>query len=543
MTEQVQQSGNRIQKVAASHLVTTCATFASIMLFVALGSEVLPRALTGGAGVTAQNALLTAFILNIALILIGWRRTRDLSQTLVALEEADRTANRNAYVDQTTGLANRHALIAALEKAGGKDDRSTALLLLDLDHFKKVNDLHGHVRGDDVLSAVGAVLLRACPDSSCCARLGGDEFAVLLQGSREEVEEAAAATLAQLAMPIGTEHLVVNISASAGLALIEPGLQPQELLHRSDVAMYAAKRSGRNRYAWFDREMELQLRGRIELEHEIKEGISRSEFVPYFQPLISLTDGSLSGFEVLARWHSPKRGIVEPAEFIDVAEATGLIGTLSMSVMHAALQEAASWPAHIKIAVNISPLQFRDPQLAVRIVQLLTATGFPAKRLELEITEGSLLEDREVAMAIVHSLKNAGVTISLDDFGTGYASLTQLQALPFDRIKIDKSFVAALMDDEQSAVIVRAIASLGRSLQVPITAEGVESDGISKRLLAMGCSDAQGWLFGKAAPAEAIRSEYGFGAEAEVASQAVIEQPLTDRRDTRRRSGRRGAAA
>jgi EAL domain-containing protein (putative c-di-GMP-specific phosphodiesterase class I) len=193
--------------------------------------------------------------------------------------------------------------------------------------------------------------------------------------------------------------------------------------------------------------------------------------------------------------------------------------------------------------VNISPLQFRDPYLAERIVQLLTSTGFPARRLELEITEGSLLEDRELAMTIVQSLKNAGVTISLDDFGTGYASLTQLQALPFDRIKIDKSFVSALLDDEQSAVIVGAIASLGRSLKVPITAEGVETSGIRERLSAMGCSDAQGWLFGKAKPAEAIRMEFGFTDVSKMSVEMVEEQRMHDRRDKHRRSRIGGAAA
>jgi diguanylate cyclase (GGDEF)-like protein len=544
MTKHVTGAGERTRTLAASHLVTTCAAFAGTLLFVALGSEVFPGALWGrNAPNVASSGLVAAFVLNIAIILFAWRRSKDLAATLAALEEADRAANRNAYLDQTTGLANRHALIAALDAASSQKQPPTTLLLLDLDHFKKINDLHGHMRGDELLSAVGTILRELSPPGSCCARLGGDEFAVLLQGSDDNVERYAVAILNRLAEPVRMQHLLAHISASAGLAVVEAGLTPQELLHRSDIAMYSAKRSGGNCFEWFDSAMELQLRGRIELEQEIREGINRSEFVPYFQPLISLGDGQLTGFEVLARWHSPMRGIVEPGDFIDVAEATGLIGTLSMSVMQAALIEARTWPANLKIAVNISPLQFRDQCLAERIVQLLTSTGFPAPRLELEITEGSLLEDRELAMTIVQSLKNAGVTISLDDFGTGYASLTQLQALPFDRIKIDKSFVSALLDDEQSAVIVGAIASLGRSLKVPITAEGVETSGIRERLSAMGCSDAQGWLFGKAKPAEAIRMEFGFTDVSKMSVEMVEEQRMHDRRDKHRRSRIGGAAA
>ncbi len=232
-----------------------------------------------------------------------------------------------------------------------------------------------------------------------------------------------------------------------------------------------------------------------------KKSASRSsadEFVPYFQPLISLDSGELNGFEVLARWRSPTRGIVEPADFIEIAEQSGQISALSMRVMEKAFIEAKDWPAELKLAVNISPIQFRDPQLAERIVKILTETGFPARRLEVEITESSLMEDRAQALTIVQSLRNNGITIALDDFGTGYASLSQLHALPFDRIKIDKSFINALGDNEQSAAIVETITALGKSLKVPITAEGVETGAIREQLAALGCSDAQGWYFGRA---------------------------------------------
>ena len=234
------------------------------------------------------------------------------------------------------------------------------------------------------------------------------------------------------------------------------------------------------------------------LEDEIRTALESDEFVPFFQPLISLDTGELNGFEVLARWNSPRRGLIEPDDFIGIAEQSGQIGALSMRVMEKAFEQAKDWPAHLKLAVNVSPVQFRDPQLAERIVQLLTETGFPARRLEVEITEGSLLEDRAQALTILQSLRNHGIAIALDDFGTGYASLSQLHSLPFDRIKIDRSFINSLAENEQAAAIVQTIAALGKTLSVPITAEGVETDSIRQQMAALGCTDAQGWHFGRA---------------------------------------------
>jgi EAL domain-containing protein (putative c-di-GMP-specific phosphodiesterase class I) len=266
---------------------------------------------------------------------------------------------------------------------------------------------------------------------------------------------------------------------------------------------------GRNCYIWFDAEMERELQIRIKLEEEIRAGIAAGEFVPFYQPQICLDTGELTGFEVLARWHSPTRGLVEPEIFIAAAEASGLIGPLSMSVARQAMTEAREWPEHLRLAVNISPGQFRDRHLAQRILKLLTETNFPAARLELEITEASLLEDRELALATIHSLKNTGVSISLDDFGTGYAAMSQLRTMPFDRIKIDRTFVAALLDDDQSEAIVSTIASVGRALSLPVTAEGIETDGIREKLAALGCSGGQGWLFGKAVSGQVIAEHLG----------------------------------
>ena len=501
------QTGKPFQ-VAKSHLITTCATFAAIILLVVLGAGVIPSAIgTAKAGATSR-ALLVPFLLNIAIILIGWRRAKDLAKTLSALEDAEREAHANAYTDHTTGLGNRRAMLRELERTLSEPDSQAALILLDLDHFKKVNDLYGHIVGDELLAFVGNILSTELPSDATVARLGGDEFAALIP-DRRIAEEAATKLVKILGAPIALNSGTTQISASAGVAYIQPSLGPTDVLRQADVAMYSVKRSGRNGVAIFDQEMERQLKNRVSFEEELRQAIEGDEFVPFFQPLISLDTGELNGFEVLARWRSPVRGLVEPAEFIEIAEQSGQIGALSMRVMEKALEEAKHWPAHLKLAVNISPLQFRDPQLAERIIKILTRTGFPPQRLEVEITESTLMQDRDQALTIVQSLRNSGITIALDDFGTGYASLSQLHALPFDRIKIDKSFINSLGFNEQSAAIVQTITALGKSLSVPITAEGVESEGVRQQLAALGCSDAQGWYFGKAVAGHVAGMQFG----------------------------------
>ena len=496
MTSVVNLTGKPFQ-VAKSHLITTCATFAAIILLVVLGAGVIPSAIGATKASAASRALLVPFLLNIAIIMIGWRRARDLARTLTALADAEREAHANAYTDHTTGLANRRALLRELERTVADKDSRAALILLDLDHFKKVNDLYGHVVGDELLVAVGKILTSELPSNSLVARLGGDEFAALIP-DRRCAEDAAKKLVAILGVPISLGSGKSQISASAGVAFIQPSQEPTDVLRQADVAMYSVKRSGRNGVAIFDIEMERQLKNRVSFEEEIRKGIEADEFIPFFQPLISLDSGELNGFEVLSRWRSPIRGLVEPAECIEIAEQSGQIGALSMRVMEKALLEAKQWPPHLKLAVNISPLQFRDPQLAERILAVLTRTGFPPQRLVVEITESSLMQDRDQALTIVQSLRNSGVTIALDDFGTGYASLSQLHVLPFDRIKIDKSFINSLGFNEQSAAIVQTITSLGKSLSVPITAEGVESESVREQLASLGCSDAQGWYFGRA---------------------------------------------
>jgi diguanylate cyclase (GGDEF)-like protein len=494
-------------RVASSHLIVTFATVAAILLFVGLGSQVLGHAFRGGR--VPGTSLTIAFLLNIAIILFGWRRSKDLKEALDAYERAERLAERNANTDAATGLSNRRELLRSIRDALDAK-RNGVLLLLDLDHFKRVNDLHGHFAGDQLLKTVAEMLRQAAPQAACCARTGGDEFAILLEGATtKQAEDVASSVLARLQTPIFAAGAQVQASASIGLASIAKLSKEEDVLRQSDVALYAAKRDGRSQFAWFDKQLDQELAERLSFEEDIREGIRKGEFVPFFQPLIDLSTRELVGFEALARWRSPSRGFLEADHFIGVAETSGLVGALTMSVMAQALKEASTWPPHLKLAVNISPAQFRDSRLATHIIKLLTESGFPAKRLEIEITENSLLEDREQVLSIIQSLKNLGVSVSLDNFGTGYASLAQVNSLPVDRIKIDRAFISTIVKSEQTAAIVDTIASLGHKLNVPISAEGVESEQIRHALGGLGMSEAQGWLFGRAVSGESVRTFLG----------------------------------
>jgi len=530
----VKGARSKAVRIASSHVITTCATVAAILLFVALGSKVISGVISGAAIPDSANTLKIAFLLNIAIILFGWRRSKDLREALDAYEAAERLAHRNANTDPGTGLANRRELMRSLDEMIATRSPGV-LLLLDLDHFKRINDLHGHVAGDRVLRAVAEALQKSAPEGACCARTGGDEFAMLLP----RIDDAAAEAIARgiherLSMPVFVEGAQLQVSASIGLARLEQCTEEEIALRRSDVALYAAKRAGRNTYAWFDQQLEIELADRMKLEEDIRLGILGGEFVPYFQPLIDLNSQQIVGFEALARWRSQGGGVLEAEQFIEAAERTGLIGPLTLNVIEQALKEARTWPVHLKLAVNISPVQFRDASLAEQILKLLSSSGFPANRLEIEITEGSLLEDREQVLTIIESLKNVGVSISLDDFGTGYASLAQVNRLPLDRIKIDKSFITTIVKSQRTAEIVNTIAGLGHTLNVPISAEGVESEQIRSALEKYGCTEAQGWLFGRAVSGDAVRTFLDMAERG--ATTPAPEQPPQAQAETPRRS-------
>jgi predicted signal transduction protein with EAL and GGDEF domain len=326
----------------------------------------------------------------------------------------------------------------------------------------------------------------------------------------------------QLKEPVRVANTDIRIGASIGIAGTErdhPDLSA--ILRRADIAMYEAKRLGGNRCVAFDTTMEAELNRRTALEAEMRGGIANGEFVPFFQPIIDLATREIGGFEVLARWQHPTRGLIEPPEFLEIAEASGLIGELSLAVMRDALAIAGKWPSQYRIAVNVSPIQFKDPLLAQRIFKVLSVTGFPPGRLDLEIAESTLIADRAFALTTIQSLKNSGIAIVVDDFATGYAALTRLKALPFDRLKIDRSFVDSLREDDSANAIVQAIAILGKGLSIPVAAEGVESEAIQAKLVELGCDDAQGWLFAKALSADEVRQAFdGDGS----AADALLEE-------------------
>ncbi|WP_188055520.1 putative bifunctional diguanylate cyclase/phosphodiesterase [Sphingosinithalassobacter sp. CS137] len=503
-----------IKERRQSELLTGAISVAAILLFVGTGSQVLSTTLQhyfqGGA--TADRTLVIALLLNVALILFGWRRHQALSEEVRIRAAAEERAQQLASRDPLTGFLNRRSMAeegAAMFVRAGRRRKAMALLIVDLDHFKTVNDMHGHAVGDALLRAVASEIAQAMPPIALTARLGGDEFACGFLFDPEQpdtVERIAERLVSRMAQPFEAEGLRLHISCSLGIARSDFDCASIDALMRSaDIAMYAAKKSGRNRYAWFDQSMERELQTRNELESGLRTAIPRQEIVPYFEQQIDLTTGRLHGFEVLARWEHPQRGLISPELFIPIAEETGMIAELSLSIMRQAFAAARDWDPALSISINISPWQLRDAWLAQKIIKVLTETGFPANRLEVEITESSLFDNLALAQSIVGSLKNQGVRLALDDFGTGYSSLAHLRALPFDRIKIDKSFIMSLNESADSAAIVNAIARLGESLNLPVTAEGIEDAAIEERLRAIGCSKGQGWHYGRPMSAAATR--------------------------------------
>lgn len=511
---------------------------AAALMFIGTGSTVLGAVVDtiNGIGGGPDRTLAAALILNIALMLFGWRRYRDLLVEVAERTKAEERARFLASVDPLTGFLNRRAFMeagrAALAEARA-GDRAAALFLIDLDRFKTVNDVHGHAVGDLVLQEAARRMAAILPPHVPTARLGGDEFVALMwhEHEPETIERLAGQLVAAMDQPITTQGREVRTGASIGIAVaIVPrnDCSIETLIRHADIAMYHSKSIGRNRFSWFEPGMELAVQNRNQIETGIREGMPRGEFVPYFEPQVDVATGELKGFEMLMRWHSPQLGLVMPDRFIGIAEASGLIAELSMVVTRQALDIAKHWDPSLSIAINISPQQLKDPWFSQKLMKLLVETGFPANRLEVEITETSLFENMALVRSIVTSLKNQGVSLSLDDFGTGYSSLSHLRALPFDRIKIDRSFVIAMRDSDDARAIVQAIVRLGESLHMPITAEGVEDEAIAAELVTLGCAKAQGWYYGRpTSPGDTRRLLAARGLVVESGERSDDAAPLT----------------
>jgi diguanylate cyclase (GGDEF)-like protein/PAS domain S-box-containing protein len=415
-----------------------------------------------------------------------------------------------AHHDGLTNLANRELyqerLAQALEESAS-DNKHVAVLCIDLDLFKNVNDSFGHPIGDRLLKMVAERLKSEVRGNNLAARLGGDEFAVILTTdvSPKEASDYAGRLIKLLSDNYDIDGIQVIIGASIGIALSPgDGTTSEELMRNADMALYRAKADGGGVHRFFEKEMDRQAQKRRDMELDLRHAFAKGEFELHYQPLVDIAADRISGFESLLRWRHPEKGMISPAEFIPIAEDIGLITPIGEWVLREACCEAVKWPAEVKVAVNLSPLQFRSRNLVQVVISALAQSGLSPLRLELEITESLFLAETEANLAILHQLRELGVSISMDDFGTGYSSLSYLRSFPFDKIKIDRSFVKDLAERPDCVAIVRAIAGLGRSLNITTTAEGVETMEQLDRLRAEGCNQVQGFLFSAAKPASEV---------------------------------------
>jgi diguanylate cyclase (GGDEF)-like protein/PAS domain S-box-containing protein len=414
-----------------------------------------------------------------------------------------------AHHDPLTKLANRNRFQEEMDRALKRAERGErfAVLCLDLDHFKQVNDTLGHAIGDQLLISAAQRIEACVRKTDTVARIGGDEFAIVQSGG--ELPIGSTSLAARLIESISKPYLIdghqLAIGTSVGIAIApEDGNDPETLLKNADLALYRAKTDGRGVFRLFEPEMDARMQARRKLELDLRNAVQLEEFEPYYQPLVDVGTQELTGFEALLRWRHPTRGLVPPLDFIPVAEEIGLMGQIGAWILKRACSDAVRWPAHVRIAVNISAVQFKGRPLELDVITALGTSGLAASRLELEITESVLLENSEATIATLRKLRALGVRIAMDDFGTGYSSLSYLSSFPFDKIKLDRSFTKGAGVDANSQAIIRAVIGLGTSLGISTTAEGVETHAQLALLKSEGCHEVQGYLYSKPLPVEEI---------------------------------------
>jgi len=444
---------------------------------------------------------------------VGWLATHeDITEQQCAVERIGHMARHDGLTDLPNRTLLRERLEHELKRV--KRGECVAVLCLDLDQFKSVNDTLGHPIGDELLKLV-AERLRGCtrePDT--IARLGGDEFAIIMTQIQRPSDAAILSRRIRetIVKPyqIDGHQIVTDISIGISVSPAD-GTEPDVLLKNADMALYGAKADGRGTYRFFEVEMDAKMKARRDLEMDLRRALINKEFELYYQPLVNLQTNDITAFEALLRWKHPTRGMVSPAEFIPIAEETGLILPLGEWVLNTACEETVNWPDHVKVAVNLSPSQLTHRNLVKVVKSALATSGMDAKKLQLEITETVLLQNTFSALATLHELRKMGVQIALDDFGTGYSSLSYLRSFPFDKIKIDQSFIQDMSNGVEPLAIVNAVAGLAKCLNMISTAEGVETQQQLETLQTIGCTEMQGYLFSKALPAKDVGRFFSTG--------------------------------